>query len=253
MNNGKSAEEEIRFLLDQVKQGLIDGARAVKALEISRLNEILHPVINAADAEGLPRWAGGIRGAPGAAAGRAYFSADTLLKARESALRRGEDTRCILVLPFALADDVKAIEAAAGVLTVQGGFSAHASVVARQYGKVSLVAPDMNITGKRASLGALVFGEGDTVTLDVPWSGIPAVYLGAAGITEPDLAGSALFDFIALAKGFTKNFQVRGNAETPADIERALSFGAEGIGLCRTEHMFFKPDRINTFRELILS
>jgi pyruvate,orthophosphate dikinase len=126
-------------------------------------------------------------------------------------------------------------------------------VVARQYGKVSLVAPEMNIAGKRASLGALSFGEGDTVTLDVPGSGIPAVYLGAAEITEPNLAGSALFDFIALAKGFIKNFQVRSNAETPADLERALSFGAEGVGLCRTEHMFFKSDRINTFRELILS
>jgi pyruvate,orthophosphate dikinase len=125
--------------------------------------------------------------------------------------------------------------------------------MARQYGKVSLVAPEMNITGKRASLGALVFGEGDTVTLDVPGSGISAVYLGAAEITEPNLAGSALFDFIALAKGFIKNFQIRSNAETPADLERALSFGAEGIGLCRTEHMFFKPHRINTFRELILS
>jgi pyruvate,orthophosphate dikinase len=253
MNNGKSAEEEIRSLLDQVKQGLIDGAHAVKALEISRINEILHPVINAAGVEGLPKWAGGISGSPGAVVGRAYFSAGTLLQARELARRRGEDTRCILVLPFALADDVKAIEAAAGVLTVQGGFSAHASVVARQYGKVSLVAPEMNITGKRASLGPLVFDEGDTLTLDVPGSGIPAVYLGAVEITEPNLAGSALFDFIALAKGFIKNFQVRSNAETPADIERALSFGAEGVGLCRTEHMFFKPDRVNTFRDLILS
>jgi pyruvate,orthophosphate dikinase len=253
MNNRKSAEEEIRFLLDQVKQGFIDGAHAVKALEISRLNEILHPVINAADVERLPKWTGGISGAPGAVVGRAYFSTGALLKARKIALRRGEDTRFILVLPFALADDVKAIEVADGVLTAQGGFSAHASVVARQYGKVSLVAPEMNITGKRANLGALVFGEEDTVTLDVSGSGISAVYLGAAEITEPNLTGSALFDFIALAKGFIKNFQVRSNAETPTDLERALSFGAEGVGLCRTEHMFFKPDRINIFRELILS
>jgi pyruvate,orthophosphate dikinase len=253
MNTRKSAEEEIRSLLDQVKRGLIDGARAVKSLEISRLNEILHPGINAAGVEGFPKWAGGISGAPGAAVGRAYFSAGALLKARKLALRRGEDTRCVLVLPFALADDVKAIEAAAGVLTAQGGYSAHASVVARQYGKVSLVAPDMNITGKRAALGGLVFSEGDAITLDVPGRGSPAVYLGAAEITGPNLAGSAIFDFIALAKGFIKNFQIRANAETPEDLERALSFGADGVGLCRTEHMFFKPGRINTFCELILS
>jgi pyruvate,orthophosphate dikinase len=190
--------------------------------------------------------------------GRAYFSADTLLAARKLAGLRGEaasDRRSggILVLPSAFAGDVKAIEAAAGVLTAQGGYAAHASVVARQYGTVSLVAPEMIITGTKAVLGSLVFNEGDPITLDAPYDGEPAVYQGAAEITEPDIAASGLFEFIAMAKGLIKHFQIRANAETPADAERALSFGADGIGLCRTEHMFFQPDRINTFRDLILS
>ncbi|GHV81300.1 hypothetical protein AGMMS49944_30910 [Spirochaetia bacterium] len=127
----KSAGEEIRFLLDQVKRGLIDEAQAVKTLEVSRLAEILHPVIKASSVEGLPKWTGGSTGAPGAAVGRAYFSADALLEARE---------RGILVLPASFAGDVEAIEAAAAVITAQGGYAAHASVVARQYGTVSLIA-----------------------------------------------------------------------------------------------------------------
>ncbi|GHV75737.1 hypothetical protein AGMMS49942_05580 [Spirochaetia bacterium] len=247
MNRKKSAEEEIRFLLDQVKQGRIDAAHAVKALDISRLDEILHRLIKAPSVEGLPKWTGGISGAPGAAVGRAYFSADALLLAR----KRGE--ACILVLPSAFAGDVKAIEAAAGVLTAQGGYAAHASVVARQYGTVSLVAPELTITGTKAVLGSLVFCEGESITLDAPYDGEPSVYRGAAELTEPDIAESSLFEFIALAKGIIKQFQVRANAETPTDAERALSFGADGIGLCRTEHMFFQPGRINTFREMILS
>ncbi len=255
----------------------MDAAGAVKALDLSRLNEILHPRINAQSmtcnevsratcnevsratcnevsrAEGLPKWTGGISGAPGAAAGRVYFSADALLEAKALARQRGEDTRCILVLPAAFAGDVKGIEAAAGVLTAQGGYAAHASVVARQYGKVSLVAPEISITDKTAILGSLSFSEGDPITLDVPYDAESSVYQGIAEISEPNITGSALLDFIALAKGLTKNFQIRANAETPEDAEKALSLGAEGIGLCRTEHMFFKPERINTFRELILS
>ncbi|MFP3042726.1 pyruvate, phosphate dikinase [Treponema primitia] len=257
----QTAEDEIKFLLDEVKRGTLDAAGAVKALDLSRLNEILHPRINApgatcnevSRAEGLPKWTGGISGAPGAAAGRVYFSADALLEAKALARQRGEDTRCILVLPAAFAGDVKAIKAAAGVLTAQGGYAAHASVVARQYGTVSLVAPELSITDKTAVLGGLSFSEGDPITLDVPGFGIPSVYQGIAEISEPDITGSALLDFITLAKGLIKNFQIRVNAETPEDAEKALSLGAEGIGLCRTEHMFFKPERINPFRELILS
>jgi pyruvate,orthophosphate dikinase len=140
-----------------------------------------------------------------------------------------------------------------GVLTAEGGYSAHASVVARQYGKVSLVAPVMKIVGKKASLGDFSFSEGDYITLNVPFYGESSVYAGSAKLIEPDPAESGLLEFIGLTKGFLKKFHVRANAETPKDAELALSFGAEGIGLCRTEHMFFRPERIMVFRDMILS
>jgi pyruvate,orthophosphate dikinase len=148
---------------------------------------------------------------------------------------------------------VKAIEVSSGVLTAEGGYSAHASVVARQYGKVSLVAPDLSIKGKKASLGNFSFSEGDYITINVPFYGESNVYLGTAELIEPNPKESGLLDFIALSKGFLKKFHVRTNADTPRDAALALSFGAGGVGLCRTEHMFFKAERINVFREMLLS
>jgi pyruvate,orthophosphate dikinase len=148
---------------------------------------------------------------------------------------------------------VKAIEVATGVLSCEGGYSAHASVVARQYGKVSLVLPDLKIRGKRATVGELAFAEGDYITLNVPYYGKPAIYLGKAELIEPNPEESGMMDFIKLVQKHVKEFHVRTNADTPRDSALARSFGAAGIGLCRTEHMFFDEKRINIFREMILS
>jgi pyruvate,orthophosphate dikinase len=249
----KSTRADIKLLLDLAKRKVVDRAFVVKAIDPPRLNEILHPLIDIPSARALKKWNGGIAGAPGAAIGRVCFSTASLLEARKSALQKGEDSRFILVKTSSFAEDVKAIEVAAGVLTAEGGYSAHASVVARQYGKVSLVAPSMRFKGRKAALGDLSFAEGDYITLSVPYYGEASVYLGKADLIEPDPAESGLLDFIALAKGFLKHFQVRANAETPRDAALARSFGAEGIGLCRTEHMFFGGNRINVFREMILS
>jgi pyruvate,orthophosphate dikinase len=249
----KSTQADITLLLDLARRKIVDAAYVVKAIEPLRLNEILHPIIDTAGVEKLKKWNGGIAGAPGAAIGRAYFSTQGLLEAWKLAMQKGEDTRFILVVPASFAEDVKAIEVAAGVLSVEGGYSAHASVVARQYGKVSLVAPDMQIQGKKAVLGGIRFSEGDYITLNVPYYGEASIYSGTALLIEPNPAESGLFDLIAMAKGFLKDFRVRANAETPRDAVLARSFGADGIGLCRTEHMFFKAERINLFRDMILS
>ncbi|MDR3161848.1 MAG: pyruvate, phosphate dikinase [Spirochaetaceae bacterium] len=249
----KSTRADIRLLLDLAKRKVVDAAFVVKAIDPPRLGEIIHRVIDPAGVKALKKRAGGIAGSPGAAIGRVCFSTRNLLEARKLALQQGEDTRFILALPSSFAEDVKAIELASGVLTAEGGYSAHASVVARQYGKASLVAPGLTFKGKKAVLGDLGFSEGDYITLDVPYHGEPAVYLGKAGLIEGDGADSGLPEFIALAKGFLKGFHVRANAESPEDAEKALAFGAEGIGLCRTEHMFLKADRINLFRDLLLS
>jgi pyruvate,orthophosphate dikinase len=158
-----------------------------------------------------------------------------------------------LVANSSFAEDVKAIEVSTGVLTAEGGYSAHASVVARQYGKVSLVSPDLKIKGNKATLGEFGFSEGEYITVNVPFYGESTVYKGVAELIEPDPKSSGLLDFIDLSKSFLKSFHVRCNADTPKDADLALSFGADGVGLCRTEHMFFKQDRINVFRDMLLS
>ncbi len=251
--DAKSTQADIRLLLDLAQRKVVDDAYIVKAIEPGRLNEILHPVIDRASTKGLVAFTGGIAGAPGAAIGRVFFSTDALIEARKVALQKGEDHRFILCMPSTFADDVKAIEVSTGVISCEGGYSAHASVVARQYGKVSMVVPAMKIRGKKATIGELAFAEGDYITLNVPYYGSPNIYLGKASLIEPDPAESGLFDFIATTKKFLKKFHVRANADSPRDAALALSFGAEGVGLCRTEHMFFGDARINVFREMILS
>jgi len=250
--NHKSTQADLRLLLDLNKRKIVDSSYVIKAIDPLRLNEILHPVINAESVKDLKSWKGGIAGAPGAAIGRVYFSTQALLEGKKLAVKQGEDERCILVLESSFADDVKAIEVSAGVLTAEGGYSAHASVVARQYGKVSLVCPALKIKGTKASIGDFSFSQGDYITLDVPFYGESTMLLGTAGLIEPDPKESGLLEFISLTKGFIKNFHVRCNADTPKDAALALSFGADGVGLCRTEHMFFKEDRINVFREMLL-
>lgn len=249
----KSTISLIQLLLDLNKRKIVNDAYVVKTVKPGLLNEILHPVIDISSVKELKKSAGGITGAPGAAVGRVYFTADSLIDAQRIARQNGEDTRCILLMSATYAGDVKAIEVATGVLSNEGGYSAHASVVARQYGKISLVRPEMIIRGTKALLGGLTINEGDFITLNVPYYGESTVYLGKATLIEPDPETSGLLDFIRLSRSFVQNFHVRANADSPRDAQLALQFGAEGIGLCRTEHMFFNEKRINVFRDMILS
>jgi pyruvate,orthophosphate dikinase len=249
----KSTQADIRLLLDLAGRKIIPEAQAINSIQPARLNEILHPIIDIASTKGLSFSKGGIAGAPGAAIGRVYFSTEALLEAHKAAQHKGEDTRCVLCMPATFAEDVKAIEVATGVLSCEGGYSAHASVVARQYGKVSLVKPDMKIRGKKAIIGDVEVVEGDYLTLNIPYYGESTVYFGKASLIEPNPKESGLLDYINLVKKHIKDFHVRANADSPRDAALALSFGAEGIGLCRTEHMFFNEKRIMVFREMILS
>ena len=249
----KSTQADIKLLLDLEKRKIVDKAHIVKAIDPLRLNEVLHPVVDTASIKTLKSWKGGIAGAPGAAIGRVYFSTPTLIEALRNAQNRGEDTKTILVMESSFAEDVKAIEVSTGVLTAEGGYSAHASVVARQYGKVSLVAPELTIKGKKATLGNITINEGDYITLNVPFYGDSNVYVGKAALIEPDPRESGLLEMIAMSKSFLKKFHVRANVDAAKDAALALSFGADGVGLCRTEHMFLKEDRIHMFRDMLLS
>jgi pyruvate, orthophosphate dikinase len=250
----KSTQADIKTILDLHDRKVVDDSYAINSVKPIQLNEILHPIVNLSSVKDLVTVTGGIAGAPGATIGRIFFGTEKLLDAYKTAQQQGEDTRMILCMDATFAEDVKAIEVASGVLSSEGGYSAHASVVARQYGKVSLVYNDLKIEKTKATIGRVVFKEGDYITLNVPHYGEPQIYKGKAELIEPDPSTSGLIEFIEIVKKYvTEDFHVRVNADTPRDAELAFKFGAEGIGLCRTEHMFFAEERINVFRELIIS
>ncbi len=249
----KSTQADLQTLLDLYKRKKITTEYLIHAIKPEQLNEILHPVIDKGSVKELNGISGGIAGAPGAAIGKVYFSTEALLDAYKSAQQHGEDSRMILCMPSTFAEDVKAIEVAKGVLSAEGGYSAHASVVARQYGKVSLVNKQLTFSNGKAKIGQKTVKEGELITLEVPHYGEPNIYFGEAALIEPDPDESGLIEFIDKVKDEYGGFHVRVNADTPRDAKLARRFGAEGIGLCRTEHMFFQEERINVFRQMIIS
>jgi pyruvate,orthophosphate dikinase len=249
----KSTMADIKMLLDLYARKLVDADWVVQQVKPAQLNEVLHPIVDLSSVTRMPCLTGGIIGAPGAAIGRIFFNTDRLLEEFKTAQQKGRDTKLILCLPASFAEDVKAIEVATGVLSTEGGYSAHASVVARQYGKVSLVKTEMRIRGNKAVIGDRTIKEGDYVTLNVPFYGVPSIYLGKAQLIEPDPEESGMLDFLKIVDGFIGHFHVRTNADTPRDAALARTFGARGIGLVRTEHMFFAESRINVFREMVVS
>lgn len=249
----RSTASQLTLYFDLLKRKLIDDKTLLQAFKPSQLSELLHPVLDTTSLKGLQCSEGGIAGAPGAAVGRVYFSTDDLIEAQRLAKQKSEDDRCILLMCATYAGDVKAIEQATGVLSNEGGYSAHASVVARQYGKISLVRPDMKIMGKKAKIGDMVINSGDYITLNVPFYGTPTIYKGEAKLVQPNPDKLGLFDMVNVCKKYLGDFTVRANADSPKDAELALKFGADGVGLCRTEHMFFAEDRINVFRSMILA
>ncbi len=251
--NEKSTRADIKLLLDLHAKKKISDKDVINGIKPGQLNELLHPVIDMSTVKNLKRIDGGISGAPGAAIGRVFFSTEALLEEYKNARLNDQDDRLILCLVSSFAEDVKAIELASGVLSSEGGYSAHASVVARQYGKISLVNPAIKISGKKAVIGGTTINEGDKITLNVPDFAEPSIFLGEAGLIQPDPAKNGLIEFSALVKKNIKNFEIRANCDKANDAKLALAFGADGIGLCRTEHMFFDESRINVFREMIFA
>lgn len=251
----KSAKAEIRSLLNLLDKGVIDEKFIIKKITPNHISELLHPIVDSNSAKNFKSIPKGISGSPGAGKGRIYFTSEGLLEANRQAISQGKDASVILCLPATYAEDVKAIEVANGVISSEGGYSAHASVVARQYGKSSLVNPKLKIdvNKREMSLGDIVVKEGDYVTLDVPYYGEPRIILGNVDLINPEPEGSGLLELLEIIKKNIKDFKVLGNADTPKDAKLVKMFGGEGIGLCRTEHMFFGEDRINVFREMIIS
>jgi len=249
----KSTQANIRTLLDLCNKKIVTEDYLIEHIQPVQLNELLHPVIDPRSVKGMKTIKGGISGSTGAAIGRVYFSTTKLLEEYKKAIRIGESTNMILVMPSTYAEDVKAIEVAQGVITNEGGFTDHASVVARSLGKVAMVQPDMKIRGNTFILGGKIVKEGDYVSINVPYYETPTIYLGTVGLLEPDFQKNGLLDFLEIVEHFIDDFDVRANADQGKDARIAKVFNAKGIGLCRTEHMFFHEKRIMIFREMILA
>jgi pyruvate,orthophosphate dikinase len=236
----------VKIAMDMVAEGLIDEKTAVLRCEPAKLDELLHPVFDKTAMKNAKVVTKGLPASPGAATGPVVFFAEDA----EKSLAKGQ--RAILVRIETSPEDLAGMNDAAGILTARGGMTSHAAVVARGMGKCCVSgAGEMEIDYKTrtARVGELVIKEGDWISLN---GSTGEVYLGHVDTVNPDLSGGDFGKLLSLAGKFA-TMKVRANADTPRDAEAAFRFGAEGIGLCRTEHMFFEGDRIMAVREMILA
>ena len=244
-NGKRTGEAMVRIAMDLLRDGMIDEKTALLRMEPQKLDELLHPVF---DKDALKRAkvvAKGLPASPGAATGQIVFSAD---EAEEWADKK---KKVVLVRIETSPEDLSGMAVAQGILTMRGGMTSHAAVVARGMGKCCVSGAGeilVDYKEKTVKMGDKVYKEGDWISLN---GSTGDVYDGQVPTTEPEIGG----DFAAimnLAAKYTKTL-VRTNADTPRDANQARKFGAQGIGLCRTEHMFFEGDRIKAVREMILA
>ncbi|MAZ04657.1 MAG: pyruvate, phosphate dikinase, partial [Sneathiella sp.] len=239
----RTAKAALKIAIDMVNEGLIDKNEAVKRIDPASLDQLLHPTLDP-DAE-RNIIARGLPASPGAASGQIVFSSD------EAEKLAGEGTAVILVRVETSPEDIHGMHAAKGILTSRGGMTSHAAVVARGMGRACVSgAGSLNIDYKNETLSVLgeTYKKGDIVTID---GGSGEVMLGAVDMIMPELSGE--FGELMSWADEIRRMKVRANAETPLDAETARKFGAEGVGLCRTEHMFFDAERIVSVRQMILA
>ncbi len=236
----------VKIATDLVREGVVSRERAVRDLvEPGHVEQLLHPRFADDDDHDATRIARGLPASPGAAVGQAVFSSE----AAEAA--RAEGRPVILVRVETSPEDVGGMHAAEGILTSRGGMTSHAAVVARGWGKPCVAGCDGIVVNEEAgqfTTGTVTVREGDWLSLDGTRG---EVLLGEAALVPPQLSGD-FAEFMAWADD-ARRLRVRANADQPADAEQARAFGAEGIGLCRTEHMFFEEDRIWAVRAMILA
>jgi pyruvate,orthophosphate dikinase len=242
-NAKRPAQAGVRFAVDAVEEDLLDRAAAIATIDADRLDALLHPAF-AHDAQ-VDVLAEGVAASPGAAKGAIVFTA-------QDAVAAGEEGRdVILVRPFTEADDVAGFHAAKGILTAEGGKASHAALVARGMGKPCVsgaAALEIDLQAKTVKVGETELSEGDLIAID-----------GSAGLVtaddveleEPEVSDH--FETVLRWADEVRTLGVRANADTPEDAAKAREFGAEGIGLCRTEHMFMAADRQPKMRAMIMA
>ena len=239
----RTAPAALKIAVDMAREGLIDQKEAVKRIDPASLDQLLHPTLDPkAEKKVLAK---GLPASPGAASGKVVFSADTA----EHMAAKGETV--ILVRIETSPEDIHGMHAAKGILTTRGGMTSHAAVVARGMGRACVAgAGDLRVDYKAQQF--TVMGQtvkaGDIITIN---GSTGEIILGDVPTIQPDLSGD--FAELMVWADAIRTLKVRANAETPLDARTARKFGAEGIGLCRTEHMFFDTDRINSMREMILA
>lgn len=241
-NGKRTAKAALKIAADMVKEGLIDKSTALTRIDPQQLDQLLHPIFDPKAKKEVI--ATGLPASPGAATGKVVFSAE------EAEHLAAKKEKTILVRKETSPEDVAGMYAAQGILTTRGGMTSHAAVVARGMGKTCIVgacAINVDYKTQRFSVNGRVVKRGDYISLD---GSLGEVILGKVPTIEPSLSG----DFATLMEWAdeVKRLKVRANADTPEDARKAREFGAQGIGLCRTEHMFFGENRIDYVRQMIL-
>jgi len=241
----RTAASAVRIAMEMLDEGLIDEKTAILRVQPDQLDALLHKQIDnnaKKEAELLTK---GLPASPGAAVGKIVFSANDAHEWNEAG------KKVVLVRLETSPEDIVGMVASQGILTARGGMTSHAAVVARGMGKCCVSGAGelvINEHDKTVSIHGKTFHEGDEITLD---GSTGEVFAGALRVIDPELSGD--FEKLMTLTDKYKTLGVRTNADTPADAIMAKRFGAEGIGLCRTEHMFFAEDRIKAVREMILS
>lgn len=244
-NGKRTAAAAVKIAVDMVAEGLITKEEAVMRVEPNQLDQLLHPMFEAKDLKEATVLTAGLPASPGAATGKVYFTSEASVEAAA----KGE--KVILVRAETSPEDIEGMVSAQGILTQRGGMTSHAAVVARGMGTCCVAGcgdAKVNEENKTMTVGATVIREGDYISLD---GNLGNVYMGQIKTVEAELSG----DFGTLmewADGI-RTLNIRTNADTPRDAAQAVKFGAEGIGLCRTEHMFFEGERIFNFRQMIVA
>lgn len=244
-NGKRTAKAAINIAVDLVEDNIIDEKEAIMRIEPNQLNQLLHPNFESKALSVATVIAKGLPASPGASSGKVYFNAEDIVEAAN----RGEDA--ILVRLETSPEDIEGMVLAQGILTARGGMTSHAAVVARGMGKCCVAGCGeikVDEYNKEIRTGDIVIKEGEYISLD---GSTGCVYLGEVKKTEVSLTGN--FEKLMNWVDKYKMMMVRTNADNPRDARTAIKFGAEGIGLCRTEHMFFEEDRIPAVREMILS
>ena len=242
-NAKRPAQAGVRFACDAVEEGLLTRAEAIDTIDCEKLDALLHPTFDpVVDYAVL---AHGVAASPGAAKGEIVFTAGDAVAAA------ADSRHVILVRPFTEAEDVAGFFAAQGILTAEGGKASHAALVARGMGRPAVTGAselDINLTDRTARVGDTVLCEGDQIAIDGTTGNIT---VDDVPLVEPEV--TAHFEQVLTWCDELRTLGVRANADTPQDARKARAFGAEGIGLCRTEHMFMAADRQPKMREMILS